>query len=724
MKLLQRATLVTGLLLVCGRAMAPPQATLRHKTFQDFQNGEAKNVAVIGTGALELGPRFDLYKAMEPEAFVWALVADSQGRVYVGTGNDGKVFVLEGGKANAKAALATDDLEVLSLAVDSKDNVYAACAPSGKIYRIPRRGKPALFCETKQAYVWALAVTAKGDLYAGTGPEGKILKISAGGKKVETVHDSNDKHVLSLAAVGETVYAGTNENGLVYRIAPNGKVSIAFDAPQKELRCMAADKEGNVYFGTADGVRPAPSVVPRRGPAPKVIAAPAGGMATTLDVKKNARTSKRPPAYVPSKRPGPSAVSAANYVYRLSPDGKVTTVFRMLGVAFLSMVSSDGRLYVGTAGKGEVLRITSERDVALIAQQEQPQILSLCATATGKLFVGTGNDGRVYVADSPRAKSGTYTSAVYDARFRSSWGAFQLEGRIPKGTRVQFSTRSGNSEKPDKTWSDWTKPQQVEAGVRIVSPPARLIQYRLTLSSRDAKLTPHIRAVHFPYLVQNYAPSIDSIDVSTVVKSSPKSQKKPAGPPPPRGQADGCIAGTVTVAWKASDPNRDSLEYELFFRGKGEKNWKLLKDKLAQATHAWDTEAVPDGVYELKVRASDRPDNPPPRTLTDELVSDPVTVDNSPPVVRIVRTDAGDGKCSVESEVKDAGSNVTSARYSVDAGPWLPVLPVDQIFDAGAEKLKLTTKKLEPGEHTLVIQAEDSSGNVGSAKTVFEIPNK
>jgi len=709
--------------LAAGLAAAAPQTTVTHKTYEHFRGGEKENVALIGRGALELGPEFKLSKAIKPQAFIWALAADSKGRVYAATGHNGTVFALE--DKTARVALETDDLEVLSLAIDGKDAVYAACAPSGKIYRIPRVGKPVLFCETQQTYVWALAFSAGGDLYAATGPEGKVLRINGRTGAVQTVLDSDDTHILGLAVAGDALYATTDKSGLVYRIAKDDRVSIAFDSPRAELRCIAADDKGNVYFGSADGVRASTTAVPSRvapsRPAPS--GKPGGAAAAT--VKDTARTSKRPPTYVPSKRGAALNVSGTNYVYRLSPDGKVATLFQMSGVAFLSMCWHRGALYVGTAGEGQVFRILSERDTALIAEQDQPQILSICALPGGTLLLGTGNDGRIYSAASDRASKGVFTSRVIDARFRAAWGAFQVQATAPGGTAVELSTRSGNSAKPDDTWSAWAKPRGIDARLPAQSPAARFLQYRLLLSTRRADRSPRVRSVCVPYLVDNYPPSIDSIDVGSAAKADAGKRpaaKAPAKPAPNAG--NGWLSGSVAVTWKAHDQNGDQLEFSVHFRGEGEAAWKQLKDKLKTARCVWDTEAVPDGVYELKVIASDRAQNPPPRTLTDELVSEPVTVDNSPPTVKIVRRATKDGKCSIQAEAKDAGSNIVSAGYSVDAGAWQPLLSVDRIFDAASERLEFSTGKLAAGEHTLVIRAYDSAGNSGAVKTVFEVPRQ
>ncbi len=492
---------------------------------------------------------------------------------------------------------------------------------------------------------------------------------------------------------------------------------------------MAADGAGNIYLGTADGIQPAPGMVPQREgalpapPPPPTREEGAPSDARQADAAKNEHTAKRPPSYVPPKRSGATPVSGANAIYRISADGRTTTLFQMAGVAFLSLAWHDEALFAGTSGEGKVFRVVSERDVAVLAQVDQPQVLSVCATKDDRLIIGTGNDGRIYVAKPSRAISGTYTSAVIDARFRSTWGAATVEAEVPEGAAVEFATRSGNSEKPDATWSDWTESRGAVGSIPIASPPARFLQYRLTLRGREGTPGPRVREVRFPYLADNYAPSIDSITLAPAAgPAAPAGGDAKKAPPASKPATNGHVSRSVTISWKAFDPNGDTLEYELFFRGTDEKNWKQLADKLTATTYTWDTEAVPDGVYRLKVRASDRPQNPPPRTLTDELMSDPVRVDNTPPTVAVVRAEVRDRVCTIAAEAKDAGSALAGARYSVDAGPWQPLLPADGIFDATSERIEFSTATLEPGEHTLVIQAEDSAGNVGSAKTIIEIP--
>jgi len=66
--------------------------------------------------------------------------------------------------------------------------------------------------------------------------------------------------------------------------------------------------------------------------------------------------------------------------------------------------------------------------------------------------------------------------------------------------------------------------------------------------------------------------------------------------------------------WLALDENDDDLIYSVYYRGEGEKQWKLLKDNVHDQFYSWDTSSMADGAYYLKIVASDAPSNPPARS--------------------------------------------------------------------------------------------------------------
>ncbi len=86
---------------------------------------------------------------------------------------------------------------------------------------------------------------------------------------------------------------------------------------------------------------------------------------------------------------------------------------------------------------------------------------------------------------------------------------------------VEFETRSGNLDRPQKNWSAWAN---LNAG-RIASPPARFLQYRVKLSVANG-LSPEVTEVEAAYQMKNVAPVIDDLEIT------PANYKFPAPPAP------------------------------------------------------------------------------------------------------------------------------------------------------------------------------------------------
>src|SRR6266851_700248 len=113
----------------------------------DFEKGTLHRLSLRSDGRIFLAPEFpEVFDSST--AYLWAIAADSKGNLYTAGGGSGsgstKLFVIDGsGKSRTFAEL--DGLEIHALAVDSKDQVYAATDPDGKIYRIASDGKARTF---------------------------------------------------------------------------------------------------------------------------------------------------------------------------------------------------------------------------------------------------------------------------------------------------------------------------------------------------------------------------------------------------------------------------------------------------------------------------------------------------------------------------------------------------------------------------------------------------
>ena len=88
----------------------------------------------------------------------------------------------------------------------------------------------------------------------------------------------------------------------------------------------------------------------------------------------------------------------------------------------------------------------------------------------------------------------------------------------------------------------------------------------------------------------------------------------------------------VTVRWLAHDDNGNDIMFAVWYRGVGEANWRLLKDKISERFLSFDSTLLPDGSYALKVVASDAPVHTDSDALMGKKASGVFVVDTTPPV--------------------------------------------------------------------------------------------
>src|SRR5438067_8222717 len=93
----------------------------------------------------------------------------------------------------------------------------------------------------------------------------------------------------------------------------------------------------------------------------------------------------------------------------------------------------------------------------------------------------------------------------------STWGAVSWRGTTPAGARVELYTRSGNTETPDDTWSQWSSPYTNPEGSPVTSPKARYLQWRAVLTGQGDG--PVLTSVTAAYLQRNLRPQVRSITV-------------------------------------------------------------------------------------------------------------------------------------------------------------------------------------------------------------------
>lgn len=625
-----------------------------------FESGDVSGLSLTQDGTVKLGPKWDVV-ADTGENFVWSLASDANGTVYIGTGIEGRIYALKKGGQPTLLFDAEEETKIFALTVGPDGALYAGTSPSGLIYRIAPGKAPELFCETGDLHVWSL-MWHQGKLYATTGGEvGRILRVAK--NKVETIYQSQDPNIVSLTAQAGVLYAGTDQSGLIYKVSSDGAVSVFYDAGEKEVHALAIGRGGMVY---------------------------AAAMASRSDGKQNGNDK-----------------GGQSVLYAIRPSGSALRLWEVDDPLLLSVtVEANGHLLAVTGKKGRIYRILPDGRYTLLAQLKDVHPWAVLPSSDGSLLIGSSGDGQVFEVGASYFSEGILTSDVKDFTLVSQWGQAHWHGGLPAGTSVSLQTRSGNSEEPDDTWSDWSG-ELKKTGEHITSRPARFLQYRLHLKSSSEKVSPFVREIRLSGMQENIAPMVLSVSVD---------QGDENGDP----QRD--RRSFWRVSWEAGDVNDDQLIYTLYFREVGTTPWLLLKDDVSGAPFVWDTETVPDGKVEVRVVASDRKSNPLSGALMGEAVSAPFEIDNMAPVVNLKSVrQAGGGQVTVVGEIEDQTSAVVMAKYAINSGDWQVVFAEDKIFDSAKEMLNFTIPNLKPGFYTLVVSAEDAVGNVGVGKTTFEV---
>ena len=721
-------------------------------TFDDFLHGDLVGVSLSKDGQLRLAPEaLAVYNPEETLAL--SLAADQDQNLYLGTGHQGKVFRVEKGLKGSLFFQAPEP-EIFALAVGPDSALYVGSSPEGKIYRVTADGKSKVFYDPKCKYVWALAFDAQGRLYVGSGDRGRVFRVDASGKG-EVFFDSSQTHIMCLTLDRKgNVIAGSEPNGLIYRIDPQGRGFVLYQAGLPEVHALATDAEGRIYaaaLGGAGGKGTPEFFAPsgQGGPTPTTVTtvtveAAAGEAGTSADTLQ--QPTRQQPSGTATNRP---AAPNLNFPMPQIPQGRGSLIQILPDYTAETLWSSNNETIFGLALRGNDILFSTDangRIFDLSPSPEGPKLTLLNETheslATRLLLQGndlyavTSNIAKLFRVGTTLGAEGTYESPVKDTRLISRWGVLTWRSRVPAGCELQFFSRSGNSERPDNTWSDWSGPYRKPEGNPILSPPARYIQWKAVFRG-TGNASPTVDEVTVAYLNQNLPPQVRSLNVSTAGERTGPAASG-ATPSAPQGSVTVSVVGASTfgtsgpggdlrskapviLSWQADDPNGDQLVYALYLKARDEAEWHLLKDKLRDTNYTLDVNALPEGQYTARLVASDEESNSPDTARQAELVSTPFWIDNSPPQVKLLSQQITSAGVELHFQAESNISPLRSAEVCRDGKEWRDIHSDDGIVDSHLETFTVTDSKLGPGEHVVLLRAYDTAGNVGVGKAVVRV---
>jgi sugar lactone lactonase YvrE len=741
--------MMNGRILWCAALAALAASAVETKYWvlneaADFEKGNLKKVALRNDGRVTLAPAMlDIFDAQTP--YLWAIVEDTKGILYASGGGPGtesaKLLTVD---AAGKGRVVTefDGASVYALAINSKDELFAATSPNGKVYKLTA-GKPVVFYDPKQTYVWGMAFDRQDNLYLATGDQGEIHRVEPSGSG-KLFFKSDESHARSIAIDKRgNVIVGTEPAGLVLRVSPDGTGFVIYQSQKREITALTVGPNDEIYVagvgakqspgGSTTGVTPvAPTT---SSTTPTTSTGPAGAQGQRIAVA--------PP---PTTSVASTTISGGSEVYRISPDGTPVRVFSNgTDVIYAIAVDSKGIPWIGTGNKGGLYRLDTPYLHTKLPVLSSTQATALVARRNGGLAVATGNVGQIVGIGPGLERSGTLESEVLDVAAFSSWGRLANESRLNGGT-VVFETRSGNLERPQKNWSPWAP---LKDG-RVASPQARFLQWRATLAGNGTQ-SPELRQVDVAYMAKNLPPRIEEVEgtpmnyrssasavpvtsMSTPVNPSTMNlpalgRSRPRTPSPPPLSPSSIPSsplmltyqkGSVGARWLAIDDNGDSLIYKVEIKGVSEIAWKVLREKVTDQWIAWDSTAFPDGEYQVRVTVSDAPANPPGQGLTASMESEPFTIDNTPPVITNLTAEPASTNMNVRFRVKDVLTVLAKVEYSVDGGEWMIAEPTTRLTDSKEHDYHLVIPRPGVGEILVAVRATDLNDNVATEKTVLK----
>ncbi|HLD36773.1 MAG TPA: hypothetical protein VJC37_08630 [Planctomycetota bacterium] len=674
------------------------------------------------------------------DKYVWQLCFDGGNNLYAATGPEGKIYQIDN-SGKAEVFYDTKKKNVLSLIFDGKDYFYAGTADPGIVYRISLsakggsasggKGRPEIVADFGEMEIKSLVYSPeKNELFIGAN---KGIKV-APQEFLGLIKQSAQKAALAPPIPGQ---APKDANPNDTKPTPP-KETPKHETPHNQIP-PPADKDGQHQPPPA---APAPDhhAAPGGSNLPKVIRSqagltPDGGVAiegAPIPLQDEG-DEEPPPMPVQPPTPAPDAPVPAMpgqanigappppeaprppvhcVIYKLA-NGFIKEVVALNDCYITEMkLNSNGVLIAGTDNSGRIYYVLPNGKFFIPHDLDAGQVLTLVMDKDNQLYAaGSGKKAAVYLARTDLAVKAEFTADVWDARFPSRWGNFSFKGQGSLMLQVQ----SGNTAKPDETWSDWSEPVMVSAQgesasggkadeqVKPNAPTARYFRAKLAWDNKDTV----IKEITQNYLVHNQQPKIMTFNIA------------PLPPLPPTGVIQ--RAPFKKMNYQVQDPDGDAISYRIYYRAENQKSWILLNQEfpgglIFQPEFNWMTDSLPDGRYFIKLEATDEKVNPNGTELKDEKISEAVIVDNTKPAITI----AVDKTSVCSGQVSDNLSQVRRIEYSLDGGKWEAVFTADGIMDSALEDFKFTLPVNTNGFHNIAIRAYDESGNMGLGQMEFE----
>lgn len=680
--------------LFLASALSLPAVRTDSRIFEGYgelSDGELDGVAVHWDGGVGIGPVLEEGIRPPEGAVIWDLERSEDGVLYFSTGGPGAVFRLDPTSGEMKKILDPDEPLLRAIHVDDSGNLYAGSSPEGRIYRVKTEGGfPEIYADLESLYVWQIEEDPEnpGALLIGAGAPGRIYRLNADfapGDEPEIVVDANSIHI--------STFTYTSDGTLYYASGPGGHLVRQKRGEESETLVELGSAEVRAIFPQEDGgVRIAVYRSDKSGKG--------GG---------NNDSDEEDPSIPPDGLP--------SGIFQVGPDGFVEILLAGSDEKVFSATLQNGEMLIGSDLRGRVYRFKDRFDWSLLAESKKGgEVSAIESIDDENAWVATSNPAALHRLTYNPDSAGVFTAEVFDAGQKVRWGALMAAGIRLKS--IEWETRTGNRERPDNSWTQWTALD----GDKVASGPGRFFQFRGTFENPATV----VRRIETFYQLPNEAPAFRRVEGLPVrlegipmpplppgratltqlfrdTESNGNGNSSNGSPPQPFVVNED--SGWLSIVWEAVDPNNDELRFKVFLRKLNDPDWFLLGEDLDQPFFSLNVAGFTPGYYEPRIQASDRVSNPPGEEKISETRGNLILIDNQPPA--IVPPTAED---PLEFTVKDNFSIISSVSFRLEGSEPRALLPLDGIFDSREETFRLPEGAAQKGA-TLHLEATDARNN-------------
>lgn len=640
-----------------------------------YNNGTYNGIMLTEQGSLVLAPIIEKDGAIDGK-FIWKIYPSADGSMYAAiSGNGAELYKRNAGESDFNLFVkSTNESAFTSVISDDSGNIYAATGPYARIIKYDNAGNEIWSKNVDDTYIWDMKFDNNGNLYAAAGGNNaRVLKITSAGNITEILK-TDEQHAMSLYfdSKNNKLYVGTAGRGLVLAIdlatnLENPSSKTLYDTAQNEVYAITMDNIGNLYFGTAT-----------REPSYLILPSIIDGGKSADDNAKEFR----------------------NSLYKADTNGTVQRLFFLNQTLVFALSSdNDNNIYFITGDNADIYKINGNDGLLSYIGGLDNKILSTFSATKDGLYFAVSKTGEIYKMQNNNLSEGSFVSDTLDLRFLSKLGSLNAMTTVPEGSDISFEVRTGNVARVDNTWSDFVP---IAEDGKINVPDGRFMQFRVKMKTSNSESVPVLSSMDFTYIENNLPPDVLNGGLTTHYKQQNDSNETTKSPQLEENE--------TMIYWKGSDPNGDKLIYDLEYRLKGERNYRKLANNLENSYFRFKSYLMPSGIYDFKITASDKHDNPIDLSKTKTLEVLNIKYDNDPPEIFDFTVNTEGNARKITFRVEDKLSFLKTVRYSAITEEWHYIIPDDKVLDSMSENFTILIEDENTG--SITIEVLDTEGNI------------